>query len=236
MFEAQIAYKDYNYGMDIIEEIVERSALKAIGTTDIKHGDMVISVKRPWRRLKLVDAIKEIGHIDVTRWKTVKQASEELRTHLKNPKKEAELKRMHTVGEIIAYAFEELVEEQLTQPTIVYDYPIEVSPLAKKSVDPHFAERFEVFALGSEISNNYSELNDPIDLEQRFIEEKKKETAGFEEAHQTDDDYLQAIKHGMPPACGIALGIDRVVMLLTGTHSIKEVILFPTLRPQSLEH
>ncbi len=138
---------------------------------------------------------------------------------------------MQTVGEVIAFAFEELVEEKLIEPTIIYDYPVEVSPLAKKSADPRFSERFEAFALGSEIGNNYSELNDPLDLMQRFIEEKKKAEAGFEEAHQTDLDYLEAIKHGMPPACGLGIGIDRMVMLLTGSSNIKEVILFPTLRP-----
>jgi lysyl-tRNA synthetase class 2 len=133
----------------------------------------------------------------------------------------------------MAFAFESLVEEKLMQPTIVYDYPVEVSPLAKKvPSDPRFVERFEAFALGSEIGNNYSELNDPVDLEKRFLEEKNREAAGFDEAHQTDMDYLEAIKHGMPPACGLGIGIDRMVMLLTGAKNIKEVILFPTLRPE----
>ncbi|MDP1709736.1 MAG: amino acid--tRNA ligase-related protein, partial [Candidatus Komeilibacteria bacterium] len=142
------------------------------------------------------------------------------------------LDAIDTIGEVIAFAFEELVEEKLINPTLIYDYPVEVSPLAKKGKDPRFTERFEAFALGSEIGNNYSELNDPVDLEQRFIAEKKKSEAGFEEAHQTDLDYLEAIEHGMPPACGFGIGVDRMIMLLTGVENIKEVILFPTLRPK----
>lgn len=231
MFEAMIAYQDYRFGMDMIEEIVESAALNATGSTEITHGDVVVSVKRPWKRLRVIDAVKEIGGLNAAAWKSLEQAKKELTPHLP-PKKVSELDRMLTLGEVVAFAFEELVEEKLIQPTIIYDYPIEVSPLAKKCADPRFTERFEAFALGSEISNNYSELNDPLDLEKRFIEEKKKESAGFDEAHQTDNDYLEAIKHGMPPTCGIALGVDRVVMLLTGSSNIKEVILFPTLRPE----
>jgi lysyl-tRNA synthetase class 2 len=162
----------------------------------------------------------------------VEEARAALAPRLTSPKKVAEMDRMHTVGELTAFAFEELVEEKLIQPTIIYDYPVEVSPLAKKGADPRFTERFEAFALGSEIGNNYSELNDPLDLEQRFIQEKKKEAAGFDEAHQTDEEYLEAIQHGMPPACGLGIGIDRMTMLLTGSQNIKEVIAFPTLRPK----
>ena len=133
----------------------------------------------------------------------------------------------------MAFVFEEFVEEKLIQPTIIYDYPIEVSPLAKKCEDPRFTQRFEMFAFGSELGNNYTELNDPQDLFKRFVEEKKREKAGFDEAHQTDYDYLEAIEHGFPPTCGIAIGIDRFVMMLTNAKSIKEVIPFPTLRPKN---
>lgn len=233
MFEAQIAYQDYRFGMDIFEEIFENAAQQAFGRTEIQHGEIAVSVKRPWKRYRLVDSIKEIGGLDVSGWKTIEEAKAALRPRLSKPKKVEEMDRMLSVGELIAFAFEELVEEKLIQPTIIYDYPVEVSPLAKKSSDPRFTERFEAFALGSEIGNNYSELNDPLDLEQRFIQEKKKEEAGFDEAHQTDEDYLEAIQHGMPPACGLGIGIDRMVMLLTGSENIKEVIAFPTLRPKS---
>ncbi|MDP3793247.1 MAG: amino acid--tRNA ligase-related protein, partial [Candidatus Uhrbacteria bacterium] len=189
-----------------------------------------INVKRPWKRFRLVDAVQEIGGLDVSDWQMIDQAKQNLSPRL-TAKKQSDLDRMQSVGEVIAFAFEELVEEKLIQPTIIYDYPVEVSPLAKKCADGRFTERFEIFALGSELGNNYSELNDPLDLERRFVEEKKKEAAGFDEAHQTDEDYLEAMKHGMPPTCGLGIGVDRMAMLLTGAKNIKEVIAFPTLRP-----
>lgn len=230
MFEAQMAYTSYEDGMNLFEELGEYVARETLGTTDIQHGEQTIHLVRPWKRLRLVEAVETIGGISVSTWTSVEQARSELRPRLRDAKR-TELDRMHTVGEVIAFAFEELVEDQLIQPTLVYDYPIEVSPLAKKSKDPRFTERFEVFALGSEMGNNYTELNDPVDLEKRFIEEKKREQAGFDEAHQTDWDYLEAIKHGMPPACGLGMGVDRFVALLAGVSNIKDVLLFPTLRP-----
>lgn len=230
MFEAQIAYADYTYGMNLFEEIFEFAAHSVFGTMEIPHPQVVISLKRPWKRLRLVEAIQQTCELDVLRWNSLEQAKIELKIHLSGTQ-QAGLEPLQSVGEVMAFAFEELVEAQLIQPTIIYDYPAEVSPLAKKTSDPRFTERFEVFALGSEIGNNYSELNDPLDLEKRFMYEKKKHAAGFEEAQQTDVDYCVAIQHGMPPACGLGIGIDRMVMLLTGTKNIKEVILFPTLRP-----
>lgn len=231
MFEAQVAYEDYRYGMDLFEEIFEHAAQTALGTTDVAHGDLVIHLARPWKRMSVVESIKEVGGLDVSVWTDLDDAKSELSKHLQ-PNKVEELDRMHSLGEVIAFAFEELVEEKLIQPTIVYDYPMEVSPLAKKSEDPRYVERFEAFAMGSEIGNNYSELNDPVDLEQRFLKEKKKAEAGFDEAHQSDYDYLEAIQHGMPPACGLGIGVDRMTMLLTGAPNLKEVILFPTLKPR----
>ncbi len=233
MMEAQVAYKDYKWGMDFFEEVYEHCTKAANdGSTDVTHDDAVVSFARPWKRMRLIDSIKEVGGVDANAWTTVEEAKKELETKL-DKKKMHELERMHTLGEVVAYAFEELVEEELIQPTLVYDYPTEVSPLAKKCDDERFTQRFEAFCLGMEIGNNYSELNDPVDLEQRFVDEKKKEEAGFDEAHQTDYDYIDAIKHGLPPACGIGIGIDRMIMALTGTQSIKEVILFPTLKPQN---
>jgi lysyl-tRNA synthetase class 2 len=232
MLEAQIAYENYEYGMDLFEEIFYYPAKHILGTTQIQHANTLIDVKRPWKRLRLIDAVEKIGGITSSVWNDEVQARQILKSKIK-PEKQKELECFKSSGELLAFAFEELVEEQLIQPTIIYDYPIEVSPLAKKNKkDPRFVERFEAFALGSEIGNNYSELNDPEDLEERFVLENKKEEAGFQEAHQKDLDYLEAIKHGMPPSCGIGIGIDRMMMLLTGTSSIKEVILFPTLRPE----
>ncbi len=181
MFEAQAAYHDYRWGMDIFEGIFEHAATAAFGTTEIVHEDATISVQRPWARYRLIDSVRELGGLDATMWTSLEQAKTELSARL-SAKKRGELERMHSLGECLAFAFEELVEEKLIQPTIIYDYPIEVSPLAKKSSDPRYVERFEAFALGMEIGNNYSELNDPLDLERRFIEEKKKEAAGFDEA------------------------------------------------------
>ena len=233
MFEAMIAFQDYQYGMDMIEEIFEYAAKKVLGTTQINYQGLAMDVKRPLKRYSYVGAIKEFCHLNPLDWQTTEEAKIAI-SKLEIPKEKLKLlNKLNKIGEIIAFVFEEAVEEKLVQPTIVYDYPIEISPLAKKCPDPRFTQRFEMFAFGSELGNNYTELNDPLDLYQRFIEEKKREKAGFEEAHQTDYDYLEAIEHGFPPTCGIAIGIDRMVMLFTNTPIIKEVILFPTLRPFS---
>lgn len=235
MFEAMIAYQDYSYGMDLIEDIIENVAKQVFGKTAFDYQGTIIDVKRPWARYSMVDSIKKYTGIDVMVWKTLEQAKKEA-SMLKIPKEKlANLHKIQTIGETIAFVFEETVEEKLIQPTIIYDYPIEVSPLAKKCDDPRFTQRFEMFAFGSELGNNYTELNDPIDLRRRFVEEKNREKAGFDEAHQTDNDYLTAIEHGFPPTCGIAIGIDRLVMLLTNSVNIREVIAFPTLRPEPEE-
>lgn len=234
MFEAMVAYKDYSFGMDIIEEIIEYVAIRVFETTKFTYQDMELEVKRPWQRYRMVEAIKHFTSVDPLSWKTVDEAKSAIQQIEDIPEKKlGELKKMKTLGECIAFTFEEAVEEKLIQPTIIYDYPIEVSPLAKKCDDPRFTQRFEMFAFGSELGNNYSELNDPIDLTKRFVEEKKREEAGFDEAHQTDYDYLEAIEHGFPPTCGIAIGIDRLVMMMTDAKTIKEIIPFPTLRPES---
>ncbi|MEK6941121.1 MAG: lysine--tRNA ligase [Nanoarchaeota archaeon] len=230
MFEAQIAYKDYKYGMDLIEELFEAIAKKLFGTTKIKFKDHTLDVKRPWKRYKLVEAVEKFSGIDPLKWKTKEEAKSAIKKMNIPKEKLAELDKMSTVGEMIAFVFEEIVEDKLIQPVIIYDYPVEVSPLAKRCIDERFTQRFEVFAFGSEIGNNYSELNDPQELSKRFIEEKKKEEAGFEEAQQTDYEYLEAIEYGFPPACGLGIGVDRMIMLFTDAVNIKEVMFFPTLK------
>ncbi len=233
MFEAQIAYQDYSYGMDIIEEIIEYVAQRVLGTTKFVYQGINMDVRRPWPRYRMVEAVARFTRIDPLTWKSLQEAKKAVQHVKEIPEaKFAELRKMQHIGECIAFVFEEAVEAKLIQPTIIYDYPIENSPLAKKCEDARFTQRFEMFAFGSELGNNYTELNDPVDLRKRFIEEKKREKAGVEEAHQTDSDYLEAIEHGFPPTCGIAIGIDRLVMLLTDAKSIKEVIPFPTLRPK----
>ncbi|OGD07592.1 lysine--tRNA ligase, partial [Candidatus Amesbacteria bacterium RIFCSPLOWO2_01_FULL_48_50] len=192
MFEAMIAFQDYQYGMDMIEEIFEYAAKKVLGTTQINYQGLAMDVKRPWKRYSYVGAIKEFCHLNPLDWQTTEEAKIAI-SKLEIPKEKLKLlNKLNKIGEIIAFVFEEAVEEKLVQPTIIYNYPIEISPLAKKCPDPRFTQRFEMFAFGSELGNNYTELNDPLDLYQRFIEEKKREKAGFEEAHQTDYDYLEA--------------------------------------------
>lgn len=233
MFEAQIAFEDYRYGMDIIEEIFEVIAKKVLGTTKMKFQEQEIDVARPWARYTYVEAIKHLTGIDPLSWKSLEEAKKAAASLSMPQLKLRELDKLHKIGEVTAFVFETAVEEQLFQPTIIYDYPVEISALAKRCPDPRFTQRFEMFAFGSELGNNYSELNDPLDLYERFIEEKKRQEAGFDEAHQTDNDYLEAIEHGFPPTCGIAIGIDRMVMLFTSAPNIKEVIFFPTLRPET---
>ncbi|MBI3343034.1 lysine--tRNA ligase [Candidatus Gottesmanbacteria bacterium] len=233
MFEAQIAFQDYAYGMDSIEEIIEYVAQKVLGTTKFDYQGVGMDFKRPWPRYRMVEAISRFAGIDPLTWKSIEEAKEAIqKLEQISEDKLGDLRKIHSIGECIAFVFEEVVEAKLIQPSIVYDYPIENSPLAKKCDDPRFTQRFEMFAFGSELGNNYTELNDPVDLKKRFIEEKKREKAGVVEAHQTDNEYLEAIEHGFPPTCGIAIGVDRLVMLLTNAKSIKEVIPFPTLRPE----
>lgn len=232
MFEAQVAYEDYRYGMDLTEEMFERVALETLGTTKLSFDGAEIDVKRPWKRLRVIESIEEHAGIEPLEWKAVDDALVALEKAGLSSVKLAEAKKLRSVGELIGFAFEELVEEKLIQPTIIYDYPVETSPLAKRSKNPRFTERFEIFAFGSELGNNYSELNDPLDLRERFVEEKKKKEAGFEEAHQTDEEYAAAIEHGFPPTCGLGIGVDRMVMLFADAKNIKEIIPFPTLRPK----
>ncbi|HLD24802.1 MAG TPA: lysine--tRNA ligase [Patescibacteria group bacterium] len=233
MFEAQIAYEDYHYGMDIVEELLEYTAKRVTGKTNVEYQDAILEFARPWKRYRLVDAVKEFTGVDPLKWKSVEDAKAAVISLKLSDEMKHDLDKMQSIGEVTAFAFEVFVEEKLIQPTIIYDYPVEVSPLAKKCDDLRFTQRFEMFAFGSEIGNNYTELNDPVDLRQRFVEEKKREAAGFDEAHQTDYDYLNAIEHGFPPTCGLGIGMDRVTMLLTDGRTIKEVIPFPTLKPET---
>ncbi len=231
MLEAQIAYRDYWYGMDVIEEVFEYVVRDLFGTTEVPYQDTTLSFARPWRRMSMVESIKQTVGLDPLQWQSLDDAKTNALPLLVHVNAQTTLKTLTSIGEVIALVFEECVEETLRQPTIIYNYPTEVSPLAKKCVDdPRFTQRFEYFVMGSELGNNYTELNDPEDLKKRFIDEKNREKAGFEEAHQTDTDYLEAIEYGFPPTCGLAIGIDRMAMMLTNATTIKEVIFFPTLK------
>lgn len=225
MMEAMTAYSDYKDGMKLFEQLVEHAAKKVLGTTVITHDSHKIDFKAPWQKLTVVEAIKNYLEMDA-----LNMSIQELVKYAKKRGLEL-LKKEPTRGELIASIFEEFVEPKLIQPTIIYDYPVEISPLAKKCRDnPGFTERFEVYVCGKEIGNNYTEITDPVELRNNFKYQLKRGEAGDKEAHPMDEDFLNAIEHGMPPTCGIGLGIDRLVIFLAGVSSIREVILFPQLR------
>lgn len=226
MLEFYTAYKDYRYGMDIVEDMIRQAAQKAVGSLELPYGDMVLDFAAPFRRLSMIDAV--IEYSDITALDLVPAAIDAVlqRNNIK-------VMPHASFGEKIYALFEELVESKLLQPTFIVGFPIEVSPLTKRdSNNPLIAPRYELFIAGMEIANSYNELNDPFDQAERFRDQLKAHEAGNEEAHQFDADYVRALEYGMPPAVGVGIGIDRLVMLLTNTPSIKEVILFPTLKKQ----
>ena len=225
--EMYSAYEDYNDMMDLTEEIISKVALKVLGTTKITYQGTEIDLTPSWKRISMIDVIKEVTGVDFNKIDTdadAKKAAEDLHVELD------ELKL--TRGEIINQVFEAKVEETLIQPTFIYDYPVEVSPLTKrKPSDPRLTERFEVFIGAREYGNAYSELNDPIDQYERFKAQMAAREAGDEEANMMDDDFINALEYGMPPTGGLGIGIDRLVMLLTDSASIRDVLLFPTMKP-----
>ena len=225
--ELYSAYEDYNDMMDITEEIISKVALKVLGTTKITYQGTEIDLTPSWKRISMIDSIKEVTGVDFNTIETdedAKKAAEDLHVELD------ELKL--TRGEIINQVFEAKVEETLIQPTFIYDYPVEVSPLTKrKPSDPRLTERFEVFIGAREYGNAYSELNDPIDQYERFKKQAEARDAGDEEANMMDDDFINALEYGMPPTGGLGIGVDRLVMLLTDSASIRDVLLFPTMKP-----
>lgn len=227
MIELYSAYEDYNDMMDITEEIVTKVAKNVAGKEIVNYQGTDIKIASPWKRISMIDAIKEATKIDFNKINTDEEAikvAEEKGVELEEGKK--------TRGYIINAFFEAFVEENLIQPTFIYDYPVEISPLTKrKPSDPRLVERFEFFIGGREYGNAYSELNDPIDQYERFLDQVKQREAGDEEANMMDDDFVQALEYGMPPTGGLGIGIDRLVMLLTDSASIRDVLLFPTMKP-----
>lgn len=225
--ELYSAYEDYNDMMDITEEIISKVAQRVLGTTKIIYQGTEIDLTPSWKRISMIDSIKEVTGIDFNKIDTDEQAlaaAKELNVEID------ELKL--TRGEIINQIFEAKVEETLIEPTFIYDYPVEVSPLTKrKPSDPRLTERFEVFIGAREYGNAYSELNDPIDQYERFKKQMEAREAGDEEANMMDEDFINALEYGMPPTGGLGIGIDRLVMLLTDSSSIRDVLLFPTMKP-----
>ena len=227
--ELYVAYQDYHDMMDITEEIISKAAQKVLGTTKITYQGTEIDLTPSWKRITMIDAIKEVTGVDFNKIETdeeAKKAANDLHVELD------ELKL--TRGDIISQVFEAKVEETLIQPTFICDYPVEVSPLTKrKPSDPRLVERFELFIGGREYANAYSELNDPIDQYERFKKQVEAREAGDEEANMMDEDFITALEYGMPPTGGLGIGIDRLVMLLTDAPSIRDVLLFPTMKPLS---
>ena len=225
--ELYSAYEDYNDMMDITEEIFQKCAMKVCGTTKINYQGTEIELGGKWRRVSMIDSIKEACGVD---FNTINKDEEAVAVakerHIEIPAGK------ETRGHIISLFFEEYVEETLIQPTFVYDYPVEISPLDKKSPkDGRLTERFEAFIGGREYGNAFSELNDPIDQYERFKEELAARENGDEEAGMMDEDYVNALEYGMPPTGGLGIGIDRMIMLLTDSASIRDVLLFPTMKP-----
>ena len=227
--EVYEAYADYEDMMDLTEELFKYVAEKALGTTKVTYQGEEIDLGGKWERLTMLDAIKKYAGIDMSEAKTAKEAEEMAKSvGVEFDEDAPKLSR----GEIISLVFEEKVEEQLVQPTFIYEYPVEISPLAKRYADnPDFTERFEVFITRREFGNAFSELNDPIDQKERFIKQVEKREAGDDEANMMDEDYVNALEYGLPPTGGLGIGVDRLVMLLTDSSSIRDVLLFPTMKP-----
>lgn len=226
--ELYSAYEDYNDMMDITEEIFTRCSEEVLGTTKVTYQGQEIDLSRGWKRITMIDSIKEACGVDFNEINTDEEAvalAKERGIEIPDVTKE-------TRGDVIALFFDEYVEKTLIQPTFIYDYPVEISPLAKRSPkDSRLTERFEVFIGGREYGNAFSELNDPIDQYERFKKQVEAKEAGDEEAAMMDEDFVQALEYGMPPTGGLGIGIDRLVMLLTDSASIRDVLLFPTMKP-----
>ncbi len=226
MLELYQAYADYEDMMHLMENLVAHTAQTVLDTTEISYQGETISLAPPWRRVTIIDAIEEETGVDVE-----ELSYEQLKDMILNAG--VELERTESRGHLITVLFDKLVEPNLVQPTFVCDYPIETSPLAKKKRgNDSLVERFEPFIGRMEIGNAFSELNNPIDQRERFIEQAKKWEAGEQEAFMMDEDYLRALEYGMPPTGGLGIGIDRLTMLLTDQSSIRDVILFPQMRPE----
>ncbi|MFW5648731.1 MAG: lysine--tRNA ligase [Candidatus Alkaliphilus sp. MAG34] len=220
------AYADYNDMMEITENIVSYAAEKALGTTKINYQGQELDLTPPWDRMTMTDACKRYAEVDFDSIKTDDEAIET------GKKMGIEIKPEMKRGHIISEVFEEYVEKHLVQPTFITQYPVEVSPLAKRNPDnPELTNRFEAFINTWEIANAFSELNDPLDQRERFMQQLAQREAGDEEAHMLDEDFLNALEVGLPPTGGLGIGIDRVIMLLTDSPSIRDVLLFPTMKP-----
>jgi metG_C_term: methionyl-tRNA synthetase, beta subunit len=227
LMELYQAYTDYHGMMDLTENLYRYLAEEVCGGTKIQYKDFEIDLGKPFERITMVDAVKKYSGVDFKEIKTLEEARAAAKEH------HVEYEERHKRGDILNLFFEEFVEDKLIQPTFVMDHPVEISPLTKrKPEDPDYVERFEFFMNGWEMANAYSELNDPIDQRERFKAQEELLAQGDEEANTTDEDFLNALEIGMPPTGGIGFGIDRMVMLLTNSTAIRDVLLFPTMKSQ----
>lgn len=230
MIELYEAYADYKDIMALTENMIAHIAQEVLGTQVINYQGHEVDLRPNWRRVSMVDAVKEVKGVDFG----VQMTNEEAHALAKEHKVPVEPHM--TFGHILNAFFEQFVEETLIQPTFVYGHPVEISPLAKKNeIDPRFTDRFELFIVAREHANAFSELNDPIDQRQRFEAQLVEREHGNDEAHEMDEDFLRALEYGMPPTGGLGIGIDRLVMLLTDAASIRDVLLFPHMRPAAIE-
>ena len=225
LMELYQAYTDYYGMMDLTENMLRTVAQEVCGTTTIPYSEEMIDLGKPFERITMLDAVKKYAGVDFNEITDTEEAKKVAKEH------HIEFEERHTKGDILNLFFEEFVEEKLIQPTFVMDHPVEISPLTKrKPENPDYVERFELFIYGREMANAYSELNDPIDQRERFAAQEEAFAAGDDEANRTDEDFLNALSIGMPPTGGIGYGIDRLVMLLTNQPSIRDVLLFPTMK------
>lgn len=227
MLELYEAYTDYHGMMDITENLIRTVAQNVLGTTTVTFDGQEIDLGKPFIRLSMVDAVKQYAGVDFTTISTLEEARALAKEH------HIEFEARHGKGDILNLFFEEYCEDKLIQPTFLMDHPVEISPLAKrKPEDPEYTERFELFVVGREHANAFSELNDPVDQRARFEHQAALKAAGDDEASEVDEDFLNALEHGMPPTGGLGIGVDRLVQLLTGNYSIRDVLLFPTMKPR----
>lgn len=230
MMELYQAYSDYNDIMELTEQMLTEAIRDVKGTMELEYASATIDMSAPWSRMSMLEAVEKVGGIDLPEY-----SDRETLLNLCNRLQLINIRDDMSSGELVAEIFDQKVQPRLLQPTIIYDYPVEVSPLAKKKRgDSRFAERFEVFVSGMEIANAFSELNSPIEQRENFELQAARKSRGDEEAHAYDEDYITALEFGMPPTGGLGVGIDRLAMLLTGASNIKDVMLFPQLRRRQL--
>ena len=226
LLEVYQAFTNYEGMMELTETMFREVARKVLGTLQVEYDGEIIDLEKPFARITMIDAVKQYSGVDFREIHTDEEAKAAAREH------NIQFEARHKKGDILNLFFEEYVEDKLVQPTFVTDHPVDISPLSKrKPQDPEYTERFELYITRREFANAYSELNDPIDQRERFLAQEALKAAGDDEACSMDEDFINALMIGMPPTGGLGIGIDRFVMLLTNSYAIRDVLLFPTMKP-----